>query len=202
MWQTNEAWQNGLFNPLDIRRFSSISINSPNDMPIAVFRRRNSVGDIEYQNLQLVKILSQPGDALGKFDTLKGNLYCVAIEKRRLTVQVNVNLLSNDGISGTCLLNIEYQVSDLDALFTIADPVAGMRVRIEQAVQFTASQCQHTQLSIREVMEAVYGLNHKQDIGLHITNAFVKPVAWDDVINVQAAITIQNQQDTVQRNQR
>lgn len=202
MWQANESWRYGLFNPLDIRRFSSISINSSTDMPIAVFRRRNLTGEIEYQNLQLIKILNQPGDTLGKLDTLKGGFYYVAIENRRLTVQINVNLISSDGILGNCQLNIEYQVSNLDALFTIADPVAGMRARIEQAVQFIASQYEHTQLTIREVMEAVYDLNHRQDVGLHITNAFVEPLAWVDVVNVQAAITIQNQQDAIQRNQR
>lgn len=195
MWQSNVSWKEGLFSEIPFKRFQAIKTKSQWDAPLAIFTRLNPTGGDNWPNLRLEGIQSSTSPAIGAMDTLFGpSYYIVAVDTRLRTTECLVTIKTQDKISATVHVTVEYQVESLEILLRTDDPISRLKDRANETIQEYASQRSYFTINESDLKNGLR-LETQNDMGVSIKRFFNVQINWPDSISKKLEQTVVNQID-------
>lgn len=184
MWQNNESWKEGLFSEIPFKRFQAIKTKSQWDSPLAIFTRLNPSKGNDWPNLRLEGIQSPLSPPIRAFDTLfSPDYYIVAVDARTKTTECLVDIKTQDNITGKIRVTIEYQVSSLEILLTIDDPLSRLKDRTGEKIQDFVSRKDYFSVNEMDIKNNLQGSESQGETGITIKRFFNLQITWPESIS-------------------
>ena len=183
MWQNNVSWVEGLFSEIPFKRFQAIKTKSQWDAPLAIFTRVNPKEGNIWPNLRLEGIQSPTSPEIRRLDTVfSPDYYIVAIDTRLKRSECNISIRTRDYIAGEVRVTVEYQVSNLETLLSIEDPLASLKDRVEEEIRNIASSKEYSALGDIEMKNAIEMLDLQDETGITLKRFVNLTVDWPESI--------------------
>jgi len=180
MWQDNISWQEGLLSEVPFKRFQAIRIESPWNSPLAIFARLNPNLGTDWTNLHLERILSFDSPAMNTL--FSKEYYIVAVDTRPRTTECLIDIETQDRVVGKVRCILEYQVSKLESLFSVDDPLSMLKSKVEGMVRGLISKKSFFSIDESEINNDLRDFDLGVKVGLIVKRVFNLQIHWSESV--------------------